>query len=189
MKMKNIILSVFWIALMSISVMTYAQDEIKTARVEDNLLKANLFFFPSVVYERAIKGDFVAKAEVGLSLTVFDNFGDTSVGIFPKIEGQFKYYYNLKRRSENDKSIAHNSGSFVAGAYQFQDKNAIFNEENRTSNFSHLGGLWGFQKTYTSGLSLLVEVGFGYDFGYVSNTSPNGRPFPLIGFELGWVLF
>lgn len=187
--MKNIVLSVLWIALIGISVKANAQDEIKTARVENNLIKANLLFFPSLVYERAIKGDVVAKAEVGLSLTVFDNFGDTSVGIFPKIEGQVKYYYNLKRRVEKGKSIAHNSGSFVAGAYQFQDKNAIFNDENRTSNFSHLGGLWGFQKSYDSGLSLLVEVGFGYDFAYVSNTSPNGRPFPLIGFELGWVLF
>lgn len=77
----------------------------------------------------------------------------------------------------------------MATAYQFQDRNAIFNNIKRTTTFSHLGGVWGFQKSYNSGLSLLFEAGLGYDFGYVSNNNPRGRPFPLLGFELGWVLF
>lgn len=175
--------------LFVISTTAYTQGNTQTFGVEENLFKANLLFIPSVVYERAIRGNFVAKAELGVSLTIFDNFGDTSVGIFPKVEGQLKYYYNLKRRFNKGKNISNNSGSFVATAYQFQDRNAIFNNIKRSSNFSYLGGVWGFQKSYNSGLSLLFEVGLGYDFGYVSNNNPRGRPFPLLGFELGWVLF
>lgn len=153
--------------------------------IQKNLLKGNLLWAPSVNYERALTDAFVAKVEAGVSFTVFDNFGVTSLGFFPKFEGQLKYYYNFDRRLTKNKSISRNSGGFVAVGYQFQDDKALFNEVQRVSDFSHLGALWGFQKTYDYGLSLLFEAGFGYDFAYELNSrDSNGRPFPLIGFEL-----
>lgn len=109
---------------------------------------------------------------------------------FKKYEVQGKYYYNLKKRVSKGKSVSGNSGNFVAAVYNYQNKEDLFSEVSRSTDFSTLGGVWGFQRSYNSGLSLLFEIGFGYDFAYRSNgRDTNGRPFPLIGFELGWVIF
>lgn len=190
--MKNthlIYLRFSWIfSLLMSTVFSFGQSD--TPSIQKGLLKGNLLFAPSFTYELGITKNLALKAEAGVSLTVFDNFGDTSVAFFPKFEGQFKHYYNLKRRIEKGKNITGNSGSFIAAVYNFQDSQSIFSDVNRNTDFSTLGGVWGFQRSYDSGLSLLFEIGFGYDFTYRSNArDTNGRPFPLIGFELGWVLF
>lgn len=158
--------------------------------LEKGMFKGNLLFTPSLNYEYNVYNDFTLKAEAGVTFTIFDTFGTTNVGFFQKYEVQGKYYYNLKRRTLKNKPTSGNSGGFVAAVYNYQNREALFSEVSRSTDFSTLGGVWGFQRSYDSGLSLLLEVGFGYDFAFRSNArDTNGRPFPLIGFELGWILF
>lgn len=162
----------------------------KDALLEKGMVKANLLFAPSINYEYNVYDNFTLKAEAGITPTYFDIFGNNKIAIFQKYEVQGKYYYNLKKRILKGKSVTGNSGNFVAAVYNYQNKEALFSEVSRFTDFSTLGGVWGFQRSYNSGLSLLFEIGFGYDFAYRSNgRDTNGRPFPLIGFELGWVIF
>ena len=176
--------------LLLITLVTTINAQETDALLEKGMVKANLFFTPSINYEYNVYDNFTLKAEAGITPTYFDIFGSKKVAFFQKYEAQGKYYYNLKKRVSKGKSVSGNSGNFVAAVYNYQNKEALFSEVSRSTDFSTLGGVWGFQRSYNSGLSLLFEIGFGYDFAYRSNgRDTNGRPFPLIGFELGWVIF
>lgn len=159
------------------------------SQTEKHLIKANLLFTPSLTYEIGLNDNFTAKGEVGTSLTGFDNSTDTFIGVFPKFELQGKYYYNFENRVKKGKNTANNSANFLALVYHYSGKSSFINDNDRLTDFSLLGGVWGFQRTYGKSFSILFEIGAGYDFAYRDYNTFNGRPFPVIGFELGWVVF
>ncbi len=181
--MKGNILAIF---LILVSWNNYSQT---TNNVNKHLLKGNLLFTPSLSYEFGIHKSSTVKLEIGTSLTIFEKFNKTSVGFFPKVETQYKYYYNLKKRHNKGKNTQNNSANFIAMLGIFHDEKNIIGQDDRVSDVILIGPAWGIQRSYKGGLSLLVEIGFGYDFGYEEINDTNGRPFPIIGFELGWVIF
>lgn len=157
--------------------------------VNKHLLKGNLLFFPSLVYELGVTKSSAFKAEIGTSLTLFERFNETKIGVFPKLETQYKFYYNLNKRADKNRLINGNSANFIALVGIYQGEEDLIGDSERVSKFLFLGPAWGLQRTYKSGFSFLVELGFGYDFGYKEGNDNNGRPFPIIGLELGWILF
>jgi len=157
--------------------------------VSTHLLKGNLLFAPSITYEYGITRTSTAKAEIGTSLTLFEYFGETRVGFFSKFETQYKYYYNLSKRALKGKEIKNNSGNFIALDIIYNGEKDFFSSAERISELLLIGPVWGIQRSYESGFSFLFEIGLGYDFMYAGNKDQNGRPFPILGFEIGWILF
>ncbi|MBP2830801.1 hypothetical protein J8281_01260 [Aquimarina sp. U1-2] len=153
--------------------------------LENHLLKGSLLFFPSISYEGKIAKDHAYKLEVGTSPTLFQFFDQFRLGVFLKLEAQYKYYYNLKRRASKGKMTNGNSGNFINLMFQYNDDQDLFGGTERLEDTYFVGPAWGFQRTYPSGFNFLVELGIGYQH----TVDDGGRPLPIIGFELGWVLF
>ncbi len=82
--------------------------------------------WPGVSYEMGIAKNNSLKFDAGVSLGAI-SFNESGFDIFPRLDGQFRRYYNFERRKSKDKTIYGNSGNFY-GVHSYY-----------TSDFSILG--------------------------------------------------
>ena len=105
--------------------------------------------------------------------------------IAPFLDLQQKWFYNLNKRMEKDKTVKNNSGNFVSARFKTKGP-SITDNVIRTSDFDFaFGPTWGIQRKYGEKFHLLFDVGPQYYF----DTEGNGNIFPLIfqlnlGFDL-----
>ncbi len=119
----------------------------------------------------------------------FNGSSTTNFAILPIIDGQYRYYYNLKRRQEIGKNIAKNSGNFIAlkGTYYFTKsflKALEGNEENLftdESDLSIIGVAYGLQRTYFDWLHIAFEGGIGF-----GQTRFDNLVLPIVSFTIGY---
>jgi hypothetical protein len=105
--------------------------------------------------------------------------------IAPFLDLQQKWFYNLKKRTSEDKTTEHNSGNFLS--FRFKAKgNSIAENVERTSDFDFaFGPTLGIQRKYGKSFHLLVDIGPQYYF----DTEGNGNIYPImlqlnLGFDL-----
>lgn len=112
--------------------------------VEKNMFKVNILN-PGIVFEKGISSKITLNSEVKLALSYRSNF-ELGKGFyfFPRIEEQIRYYYNLEKRSLDDKNTSNNSGNYIAvlGLYNFKSltTNSNLGYFDKSLVF---GALWG----------------------------------------------
>lgn len=152
--------------------------------VSNKIFKVNILS-PGFSFENGLNKNTTFSIETNLSWGIVSNSNETKVLLSPYIKSQYRYYYNLNNRVLKGKDIFNNSGGFLAvsTSYYFEpfgnNKKYISTYDGITSGF-----VWGFQKTYKSGINLVSNAGLGYNF---SSNSKN-HIVPLISFTLGWVI-
>jgi hypothetical protein len=173
-----LILSVLLINVIS------AQDEAPT--VEKHQFKINPLLSPGLVYEHGFSAKNTLYSELSLVIgyRYNDFYGESTWYFVPKINEQFRHYYNLDKRAAKGKRTANNSGNFVAlqATYDFQSisTNKWFNEY--CPSFT-IAPVWGIQRTYKGKFNLDLNLGLGANFDKYDT-----ELVPVANFSIGWVI-
>ena len=105
--------------------------------------------------------------------------------ISPFLDVQEKWFYNLNKRNNKNRTTENNSGNFVSLRFITRG-NSIAENVNRTSDLDFaIGPTWGIQRKYGKNFHLLFDVGPQYYF----DTNGNGNIWPImlqlnLGFDL-----
>jgi hypothetical protein len=147
-----------------------AQDEASTTKSVTNIS----ILSPAITHEMAIGRNqtlFFA-GELNL-ISRFEEMGNTNpktynsfYALAPNITADFRNYYNFRKRLDKGKTINNNSGNYLAlrGEYRFSP---VVNKDQfpTYNNGFVLGGVWGIQRVYNSGIYLGLSLGAGFIFG------------------------
>lgn len=174
--MKNIYCFLLVLATLKI----YSQD----ISVVKNQFKIDILL-PGFVYEHGFTSKNTLYSELSFGVGYRNNYyNGSSLKIYPTINEQFRYYYNLENRAYKGKRTRHNSGNFIAmnAIYYFKpisnDSNDYISETSLT-----IAPIWGLQRTYKGNFNLGFNAGFGYNIVY------NDSHFtPVANFTLGWII-
>ena len=158
----------FCLAILFFTVFTAkAQDDASTTKSVTNLS----IISPALTHEMAIgkrQTIFVA-AQLGL-IARYENINNTTTnayyGLIPKLTADFRNYYNFEKRQLKGKNIDNNSGNYLALRTGYNFAPAINKDQfiNYNNGFM-LGGVWGIQRVYKSGIYLGLSLGGGILFG------------------------
>jgi hypothetical protein len=166
-----------------------AQDDASTTKSVTNIS----ILSPSITHEMAIGKNqtiFIAGELNGIAR--YEEIGNTNpktynsyYGLAPKAVADFRNYYNFAKRLGKGKNINNNSGNYLAlrGEYRFapvvnKDQFPVYN-----SGFA-LGGVWGIQRVYSSGIYLGLSLGAGFLVGDKKFETTGMGGFHL-GFNIG----
>lgn len=143
------------------------------------------FLIPSAEYELAVSDNTSVDLMLGLGFGYHDAdyLDEPEYGIFPQFGGQYRYYYNFKKRQEKGKKVSENSANYVALAAIVGSGDAIIGDmENDLTGF--VGPTWGLQRIYNSNFKLNLNLGAGLGFNDAGDTYFS----PLIDIQLGFKL-
>ena len=120
------------------------------------------------VYNEAKLSNTIAlRTEVGFDFgiwetTYYDDY-DSPFLLTPVVVVEPRYYYNLKKRSENSKRIDGNSGNFIALKTSYHPELAILNTDDApvVSDFAIIP-TWGIRRNIGEHLNYEVGLGVGY---------------------------
>ncbi|MGB3588702.1 MAG: hypothetical protein WBA23_19295 [Tunicatimonas sp.] len=120
------------------------------------------------VYNEAKLSNTIAlRTEVGFDFgiwetTYYDDYNSPFL-LTPVIVVEPRYYYNLKKRSENSKRIDGNSGNFIALKTSYHPELAILNTDDApvVSDFAIIP-TWGIRRNIGEHLNYEVGLGVGY---------------------------
>lgn len=142
------------------------------------------FLAPSVEYEASISSRSTIDLNLGVGFTYqySATFGE-AYGVYPDLEGQYRYYYNFEKRADKGRKISENSANYIAGVASINSGNPIIGDLEYDNNYgAFVGPAWGLQRVYNSGFKLNLNLGLGMGF----NDSGDTYFRPLFGFQLGW---
>lgn len=150
--MKKIII----ISVLMLIFKAYSQE---INKIEKGLLKLNILM-PSLEYELGISKKSTLNFGIGTVLLNENRpFSENKVGVLPKIEFDYRFYYNLDRRLNKEKRTENNSGNYfgLKTSYTLGSKSI----GRFKYNHNHLlGGVaYGMQRAYNSGLYFNLEGG------------------------------
>jgi len=126
---------------------------------------------PGIGYEKRIGKNQTIYTQGFMNLSALvsgDFYGTTEYQFYfdPALTGQYRYYYNLKKRADNDKRIDMNSGNYVAAVYETVFSKAPIStdymEETKRRAMNRIGVVWGLQRNFEKRFSLDLNVGLGY---------------------------
>ncbi len=120
------------------------------------------------VYNEARLSNTIAlRTEVGFDFgiwetTYYDDY-DSPFLLTPVIVVEPRYYYNLKKRSENSKRIDGNSGNFIALKTSYHPELAILNTDDApvVSDFAIIP-TWGIRRNIGTHFNYEAGLGVGY---------------------------
>ncbi|WP_107038096.1 hypothetical protein [Brumimicrobium mesophilum] len=122
------------------------------------------------VYNEAKLSDaFALRTELGFDFgiwetTYYDDFDSPFIQT-PVIVLEPRFYYNLKKRSENSKRIDGNSGNFIALKTSYHPEFALFNTDNApvVSDFAIIP-TWGIRRNIGDHFNYEAGIGVGYSY-------------------------
>ncbi|WP_074408293.1 MULTISPECIES: DUF3575 domain-containing protein [Aquimarina] len=174
--MKRTLTAIFLLITIIIS----AQSN--SVSVKDHMFKINILTTPGIEYEVGLGKNTTLDFRLGTGFAYASRNGNGRYGIFPSVEGAYRYYYNFKRRTQKGKNTSKNSANYIALTTLFTSGDPIIGDiQTNIDYYARIGPVWGFQRTYNSNLNLGLELGLGYGF---NNEESFLRP--IIGFRLGW---
>jgi hypothetical protein len=173
---KRIIVLMSLVGLLTVN----AQDKVT---VEKNQFKINVLL-PGMVYEHGFNEKNTLYSELSFGFG-FQNSGNVSVwSFYPTLNGQYRHYYNLKKRSSKGRVTSGNSGGFVAINAIYNFKSFSNNDKLIPSDPSFtIAPVWGFQRTYKHNFNIGANAGIGY-----SISKGDNKLVPVLNFTLGWVI-
>jgi hypothetical protein len=144
------------------------QDDASTTKSVTNLS----IFSPAITHEIAVgkrqtiflsgELEIIARYERNSMNNQYKSY----YGLQPQLTADFRHYYNFEKRLTKGKNINNNSGNYLAlrTMYTFDP---VVNKDQFTSynNGLILGGVWGIQRVYNSGIYLGLSLGAGILFG------------------------
>lgn len=144
------------------------------------------FLIPSAEYEFSVSENSTVDAIAGLGFGYHDSsFSDSEFGVFPQFMGQYRYYYNFKKRNKKGKKTLENSGNYIAAVAVFSSGDPIFGDLEHSKDYSgFVGPAWGLQRVYGGNFKLNLNLGLGLGF----NDAGDSYFSPLVGLQLGWKL-
>lgn len=141
---------------------------------------------PGVEYEMALGANTTFDVKAGLQVALDPLVSNVyeEIGFFPTLAGQYRYYYNFKKRQRNRKQIYGNSANYIAPAVAvfFPDSRSIDNELVK-GHFGYAGLVTGLQRSYNSGINFSIDVGAAYYAGQF-----NGAMLPVANLSIGWII-
>lgn len=150
--------------------------------VEDHMFKANLLLTPGIEYEFGVTKNATLDFRLGTGFAFVEVNNESDYGVFLTFEWSYRYYYNFEKRIAKGKKTSGNSGNYVAITTFFANGDPILGDVELASNYlGQVGPVWGFQRTYNSGINLGLELGLGYAF-----SENDSFVAPIVGFRLGW---
>jgi hypothetical protein len=172
-----------FLAVLFINVVN-AQDDIVS--VAKNQFKINPLLSPGFVYEHGFstKNTLYSEASLIIGYRKSGVYNESTWYFIPRINEQFRHYYNLEKRAAKGKRTANNSGNFVAlyADYGFESisTNKWFNEY--CPSFT-IGPVWGIQRTYKGKFNIDLNLGVGANFDKYDTEFG-----PIANFTVGWVI-
>jgi hypothetical protein len=182
------------LALLSIALASNAQqfalqDEASTTKSVTNIS----ILSPAITHEIAVgKNQTVFFAAELNGIGRFEEIGNTNprtinsyYGLAPSLMADFRNYYNFGKRLGKGKNINNNSGNYLALRAEYRLAPVVNKDEFPTYNNGFaLGGTWGIQRIYNSGIYLGLSLGAGFLFGEKKFEATGMGDFHL-GFNIG----
>lgn len=147
----------------------YAQE------VEQSLFKID-FLLPGVTYEKKLSKYSTALINPMLGFSYGWNNESNYYSITPNINFQYRHYCNFERRTKLSKNTSYNSANFIAPRLILVFPSVFSNYDDQSKFGLVLGGVYGLQRTYKSGVYILGEAGLGYGETIV----------PILSFKVGY---
>ena len=166
-----------------------AQDEASTTKSVTNIS----ILSPAITHEIAVGRNQTIFFAGGLNgISRFEEIGNTNpktfnsyYGLSPKVSADFRNYYNFGKRLGKGKNINNNSGNYLALRAEYEFAPIVNKEQFTTYNRGFaLGGVWGIQRIYNSGIYLGLSLGAGFLFGNTKFEATGMGDFHL-GFNIG----
>jgi hypothetical protein len=166
-----------------------AQDEASTTKSVTNIS----ILSPSITHEIAVgKNQTIFIAGELNVIARYEEIGNTNpktinsfYGLAPKAVADFRNYYNFGKRLGKGKSINNNSGNYLALRTEYRFAPVVNKDQFTTYNSGFaLGGVWGIQRVYNSGIYLGLSLGAGFLFGDKKFETTGMGDFHL-GFNIG----
>lgn len=167
-----------------LSLFTYfnvvAQEPITTQQLSLNVL------MPSIEWELPSTQNTSVVLELGTGFAYAKNWSGEAFGAYPVVSSEYRYYYNFLRRQERGRKVTDNSGNYLAALLKFRSGKPFIGELEISDDYAlTLGPVWGMQRVYNSGFKLNLYGGAGYS----RNGLGDSYLSPILGLELGWMLF
>lgn len=155
------------------------------SRLTQNQFSAT-FFLPGVEYETPVADNSTISLRIGTGFGYAAGmFRETEFGIYLNLRGQYRHFYNFRKRLEKEKNISNNSGNYLAlHTALFYGKPIIGELETAADISGLIGPVWGIQRVYNSGFKLNLFLGAGYGFNDIGGSGIS----PILGFSLGWLI-
>ncbi len=140
---------------------------------------------PAISYEKKIGRLQTLQAQVFLNISFgigySSSLGYTSfLYASPAAGVQYRYYYNGARRAARGKRTDMNSMNYLAPVYTLAYSSWSVSEdhygEDKRRAFHTAGVVWGFQRNFTKGFSLDINVGPGIAFANTTFYNENYEP-------------
>ena len=189
--MNKLISTVALISIASISNAQQftAQDEASTTKSVTSIS----ILSPAITHEIAIGRNqtiFLAGELNGVAR--YEEIGSSNpkaynsyYGLTPRVMADFRNYYNFGKRLGKGKNINDNSGNYLALRAEYKFSPVVNKEQFPTyNNGVALGGVWGIQRVYNSGIYLGLSLGAGFLFGNNKFETTGMGDFHL-GFNIG----
>ncbi len=153
-----------------------------TNEVEKHQFKANLLLTPGIEYEVGLNKKTTLDFRLGTGLIYVKSNDEEEYGVFLTFEGAYRYYYNFEKRARKGKKTSDNSANYIALTSLYTNLDPILGDiDINDSYLVQVGPVWGFQRTYNSGLNLGLDLGVGF-----ASTDDYGIITPIVNFRLGW---
>jgi hypothetical protein len=166
-----------------------AQDEATTTKSVTNIS----ILSPAITHEIAIgRNQTVFFAGELNGIGRFEEVGNTNpktfnsyYGLAPRAMVDFRNYYNFAKRLGKGKNINNNSGNYLALSAEYKFSPVVNKKDFPVYNSGFaLGGAWGIQRIYSSGIYLGLSLGAGFLFGDKKFEAAGMGDFHL-GFNIG----
>jgi len=103
--------------------------------------------------------------ETHIDLVTGETHTNSYYYVSPTISGEFRHYYNLKKRQEQGKRVDKNSGNFVAPIAKLYGPALIKSNNADVPDFlAALGAVWGIHRNYGKSFNFQLSLGPGIGF-------------------------
>ncbi|WP_424963426.1 hypothetical protein [Ekhidna sp.] len=158
--------AIFTLALYGITLIAKSQD----TSVEKSTFGLQTGVLGIWAYNEAKLSNAIAlRTELGFDFgiwetTYYDDF-DSPFILTPVIVVEPRFYYNLKKRSDNSKRIDGNSGNFIAIKSSYHPELALFNADDApvVSDFAIIP-TWGIRRNIGDHFNYEAGIGVGYSY-------------------------
>ena len=129
--------------------------------------------------ETRLSNSIALRSEIGLDTGLFggDYYKNVNFILFPTLNLEPRFYYNLNKRFNNDQSILKNSGNFLSVKLNYTPNAFVISSIESVSiaeNFS-LIPKWGIKRTVGNHFTYELGIGIGFrkyflkQYGFTSN--------------------